>query len=87
MTVNVVTEDGTIAEVSTPSDASGSSYTLPAATSSALGGVKEGAYVANAGESTATDVAGAVTSINAVATQLNALIASLQASGALAASS
>lgn len=50
------------------------SYVLPAATTAAIGGVKEGVAVAN---SAATDVAG-------VNTVLNALLASLRTSGAIA---
>lgn len=54
--------------------ASTSDYVLPAATTSALGGVKQGAAVAN---SSANDVAG-------VNTVLNALLASLRSSGVIA---
>lgn len=50
----------------------GGSYTLPAATATVLGGVKEGAAVAPATD--ATDVI----------TQLNALLTSLEAAGVIA---
>lgn len=53
----------------TPVGGGGGDYTLPAATTSALGGVKQAAVQAN---STATDVAGAVADINALLTKLRA---------------
>lgn len=66
---------------------SGTSYTLPAATSSALGGVKLAGYVANTGTSTATTVTDAVSDLNTLATNVNAILAALRAAGVMAASS
>ena len=71
----------------TASSSSGTSYTLPAATATALGGVKLASYVANTGTSTATDVTTAVTDLNTLATNVNAILAALQAAGIMAASS
>lgn len=68
-------------------DSGGTSYTLPAATSSALGGVKLAGYVANTGTSTATTVTDAVSDLNTLATNVNAILAALQAAGIMAASS
>lgn len=64
--------------------ASGGGYTLPAASSAAIGGVKMAANVANAGASSATDVAGAVADLNALATKFNAALAGMQAAGQMA---
>ncbi|MFT8367561.1 MAG: head fiber protein [Acetobacter papayae] len=66
--------------------ASGGSYTLPAASVAAIGGVKMAANVANAGESSATDVAGAVSDLNTLATKFNAVLAGMQAAGQMASS-
>lgn len=65
---------------------SSTEYTLPAATATALGGVMEAAYVANTGTSTATDAAGAVTDLNTLATNVNKILANLQAAGIMASS-
>ena len=65
---------------------SGASYTLPAATADALGGVKLAANQTNAGSSSATDVTTLVTDFNTLATKYNALLAALQAAGIMAAS-
>ena len=70
----------------TASSGSGTSYTLPAATASALGGVKLAANVANAGQSTATDVTTLVADFNTLATKFNALLAAMQAAGQQSAS-
>lgn len=64
-----------------------SSYTLPAATASALGGVKLVANQANAGSSSATDVTTLVSDFNTLATKYNALLAALETAGVMAASS
>lgn len=74
---NLSIEDGVLSSTDTK-------YTLPAATATALGGVKVAASVANAGESTATDITTLVTDHNALATKFNALLAALVASGVLA---
>lgn len=66
--------------------AAGAAYTLPAATPALLGGVKMVANVANAGASSATDVAGAVADLNALATKFNAALAGMQAAGQMASS-
>lgn len=68
------------------SSSGGTSYTLPAATADALGGVKLAAHQANAGSSSATDVTTLVTDFNALATKYNALLAALQAAGIMASS-
>lgn len=54
-----------------------------AATTTTNGGVKVGAAVTNVGTQSFTDIAGAQTSVNAVATQLNALLAALRTSGVI----
>lgn len=66
--------------------AAGAAYTLPAATAAALGGVKVAANVANAGKSSATDVAGVVSDLNALATKFNSALAGMQAAGQMASS-
>lgn len=68
----------------TPDASTGEKYTLPAATATALGGVKQAAYVSNAGKSTATDIATLVSDHNALASKFNSLLAALIASGAQA---
>ena len=70
----------------TASSGSSTAYTLPAATADALGGVKLAANVANAGQSTATDVATLVTDFNTLATKFNALLTAMQAAGQQASS-
>lgn len=71
----------------TASSSSSTSYALPAATADALGGVKLASYVANTGTSTATDVTAAVTDLNTLATNVNAILSALQTAGIMAASS
>lgn len=66
--------------------AAGGGYTLPAASASTIGGVKVAANVANAGASSATDVAGAVADLNALTTKFNTALAGMQAAGQMASS-
>lgn len=73
---------------------SGGSYTLPAASASALGGVKLATAVADVAATDATNATGetptaaefqaVVTELNETKQKLNALLAALRASGALA---
>ncbi|MDU5684183.1 MAG: head fiber protein [Kluyvera cryocrescens] len=63
MPTRVVAQSGATAVVANMDDVDGEAYTLPAATTSALGGVKKMAAQA---DSTATDVAGLVTDFNAL---------------------
>lgn len=56
----------------------------PAATTSALGVVKQSAAVANLGAQTVTDIAGAQTAITAIVNKINALLAAERTSGQLA---
>lgn len=72
----VMSASGMPVMAATPDDIEGGGYTLPAATTAKLGGVKMGAAVPN---STATDVATLVT-------DYNKLLASLRAAGIIAAS-
>ncbi|ATY08458.1 head fiber protein [Klebsiella aerogenes] len=72
----VMSASGMPVMAATPEDIEGGGYTLPAATKTALGGVKMGAAVA---DSAATDVAGLVS-------DYNALLASLRAAGIIATS-
>lgn len=74
MTARVIGQSGKSVEVATLADVDGEAYTLPAATTTALGGVKKAATVANC------TVAADGTSAG---TQLNALIASLRAAGVI----
>lgn len=76
MPKKVVSASGMPVTVATLEDVAGGGYVLPAATPAKLGGVKQGAAVA---DSTATDVATMVT-------DHNALLASLRAAGIIAAS-
>lgn len=69
------------------SGGSGDSYTLPAATATALGGVKMAANQANAGSSSATDVTTLVTDFNTLATKYNGLLSALEAAGIMVGSS
>lgn len=61
------------------------SGSVAAATTSAAGIVKQIPLQSNAGQSTATDVAGLVTDHNALATKYNALLAALSSAGIMAA--
>ncbi|KLE66878.1 hypothetical protein YA15_13455 [Klebsiella aerogenes] len=72
----VMSASGMPVMAATPEDIEGGGYTLPAATKTALGGVKMGVAVA---DSVATDVAGLVS-------DHNALLASLRAAGIIASS-
>lgn len=65
MTKRAISTGGYPIEVSTPTDP----VTIPAATTSTIGGVKKMAAQA---DSTATDVAGLVTDFNALLTKLKA---------------
>lgn len=67
-----------------PAGPAGPAYTLTSATSSALGGVKQGAAVANIGTQTATDFPTSQTAINNVAAKLNDTLAQLRAAGVIA---
>ncbi|MDN8598633.1 head fiber protein [Citrobacter sp. S2-9] len=67
----VISASGMPVQVATMDDVSAGDYTLPAATPTALGGVKQGDAVA---DSTATDAA-------ALVTDFNSLLASLRNSG------
>lgn len=69
MTARVYEISGKTVEVATMSDVSAGGYVLPAATTSAIGGVKK---MTNQAASTATDVAGVVTDLNALITKLKA---------------
>lgn len=73
MPTRVVAQSGATAVVANMDDVDGEAYTLPAATTSALGGVKKAETQA---DSSATDVAGLVT-------DFNALLAKLRAAGVL----
>ena len=59
---------------------------VASAASNVTGGVKQGVAVTNVGTQSFTDVAGAQTSVNTVAAQLNALLAALRAAGVIASS-
>lgn len=72
MPKRVIGQSGATVEVATMEDVNGEEYTLPAATPTALGGVKKAATVANC------TVAADGTSAG---TQLNALLTSLRAAG------
>lgn len=63
MPSRVVSQSGATVEVANMADVAGESYTLPAATTSVIGGVKK---MASQADSTATDVAGLVTDLNAL---------------------
>lgn len=69
MPTRVVARSGATAVVANMDDVDGEAYTLPAATTSALGGVKK---AANQADSVATDVAGVVTDFNALLAKLKA---------------
>lgn len=69
MPTRVVAQSGATAVVANMDDVNGEDYTLPAATTSALGGVKKAAAQA---DSVATDVAGLVTDFNALLAKLKA---------------
>lgn len=69
MPSRVVSQSGATVEVANMDDVAGGSYTLPAATTSVIGGVKK---MASQADSTATDVAGLVTDFNALLTKLKA---------------
>jgi len=74
MTVRVVGASGVPVDAATLDDINGDAYVLPPASTSTIGGVKKAATVAPC------TVAADGTSAG---TQLNALIAALQASGAI----
>lgn len=59
---------------------------VAAAASNVTGGVKQGVAVTNVGTQSFTDIAGAQTSVNTVASQLNALLAALRTAGVIASS-
>ena len=59
---------------------------VAAAASNVTGGVKQGVAVTNVGTQSFTDIAGAQTSVNTVAAQLNALLAALRTAGVIASS-
>lgn len=69
MTARVYEISGKTVEVATMSDVATGGYVLPAATTSAIGGVKKMAAQAN---STATDVAGLLADFNALLTKARA---------------
>lgn len=69
MAERVIAQSGATVEVATLADVDGEAYTLPPATTSALGGVKKAATQA---DSVATDVAGLVTDFNALLAKLKA---------------
>lgn len=69
MPTRVVAQSGATAVVANMDDVDGEAYTLPAATTSALGGVKK---AANQADSVATDVTGVVTDFNALLAKLKA---------------
>lgn len=63
MSTKCISTGGYPVEVATMDDVDGEAYTLPAATTTALGGVKKMAAQA---DSTATDVAGLLADFNAL---------------------
>lgn len=63
MPTRVISAGGVPTTVANMDDVDGEAYTLPAATTAAIGGVKKMAAQA---DSTATDVAGLVTDFNAL---------------------
>lgn len=63
MPTRVISAGGVPTTVANMDDVDGESYTLPAATTAAIGGVKK---MAEQADSTATDVAGLVTDFNAL---------------------
>ncbi|RZF18810.1 head fiber protein [Serratia marcescens] len=63
MPTRVIAQSGSTVEVATMDDVSGEAYVLPAATTSAIGGVKK---MAAQTDSTATDVAGLLADFNAL---------------------
>ena len=63
MPTRVIAQSGSTVEVATMDDVSGGGYVLPAATTSAIGGVKKMAAQA---DSTAADVAGLLADFNAL---------------------
>lgn len=69
MTTRAYALSGKPVEVATLEDVDGEAYTLPEATTAAIGGVKK---MTNQAASTATDVAGVVTDLNALITKLKA---------------
>ncbi|WP_220130930.1 head fiber protein [Salmonella bongori] len=69
MPTKVISVGGVPTTVANMADVGGESYTLPAATTSVLGGVKKAATQA---DSVATDVAGLVTDFNALLAKLKA---------------
>lgn len=69
MTIKCMTVGGYPADVATPEDVEGDEYTLPVATTAAIGGVKK---MTNQANTAATDVAGLVTDFNALLTKLKA---------------
>lgn len=69
MPTRVVAQSGATAVVANMDDVNGEAYTLPAATTSALGGVKKSATQS---DSVATDVSGLVTDFNDLLAKLKA---------------
>lgn len=69
MTVRVISQSGSSVDVATLDDVNGDEYTLPAATTAAIGGVKK---MTSQDASSATDVAGVVADLNALITKLKA---------------
>lgn len=63
MSTKCMSVGGYPVDVATPEDVEGGDYTLPAATTTAIGGVKK---MATQADSTASDVAGLVTDFNAL---------------------
>ena len=88
-TLSVATAAGTtpgVVSIGTGISNANGEISVAAASSSVVGGVKVGAHISNVGTQTFTDIAGAQTSVNTVAAQLNALILALTNSGVLASS-
>lgn len=69
MPTRVISAGGVPTTVANMDDVDGEAYTLPAATTSAIGGVKK---MTTQAASTATDVAGVVADLNALITKLKA---------------
>ncbi|MCU5775109.1 head fiber protein [Erwiniaceae bacterium BAC15a-03b] len=67
MTTKCMSVGGYPVTVATPEDIEEGGYTLPAATTATIGGVKK---MTTQAASTATDVAGVVTDLNALITKL-----------------
>ena len=82
----VVSVNGKTGVVTLAAKDVGALEAVPVASQTAIGGVKMSPNQANVGASTATDIAGVVSDLNAFATKYNGLLSALQAAGLIAAS-